>query len=252
MTITSVSMTLVVPMYNEERRVGDCALPLINFVENWSSDSRLIFVDDGSSDATVEKLNVIIDESGSKRVSVLRRPHEGKGSALRSGLLRADTELAGFCDLDLATPLGELQRLFATSYSHDALVIGSRSHADAQLLRRESKKRELAGRAFNRFVQMLLCPGIRDTQCGAKVAPSRIWHRILLDSQENGFAWDVEVIAAALWAGIRVLEMGVRWSHDERSKVNVSRDGVSMVLAVMKLKSRPLTRGRRRGVAAGP
>ncbi len=239
-------MTLVVPMYNEERRIGECALHLIDFVESWSKDSRLIFVDDGSSDATLEKLNVIIEESGSRRVCVLRRPHEGKGSALRSGLLHSNTELAGFCDLDLATPLRELNRLFTTSYSLDALVIGSRSHVDAHVIRHESKKRELAGRAFNKFVQMLICPGIKDTQCGAKVAPSWIWNRILLDSKENGFAWDVEVISSALRTGITVLEMGVHWSHDERSKVNVKRDGVSMVLAVMKLKSRQLAQSRSR------
>ncbi len=250
MSTIDTSLTLVVPVYNEERRIGECAPLLIHYIDEWAPSSRLLFVDDGSEDATPEKLKVIIEESVSDKAEIVRRPHEGKGSAVRFGLRQSKTDVAAFCDLDLATPLDELSRLIELSRLREALVVGSRAQFDSHILRHEARAREIAGRVFNKLVQILLCPGIKDTQCGAKAAPTWIWQMILQVSIENGFAWDVEVIAEALLASLEVVETGVRWSHDGRSRVNVGHDGIAMVLAVMKLKSRLMGRSIARKVNA--
>ncbi len=234
------SLSLVVPLFNEEVRVAESLAPLFEYVERCKPGSRLIFVDDGSSDRTADVVEMFIAESGSDSISLVRRPHLGKGAAVRYGLGMADTDLAAFCDVDLATPLDELSRVVEIACKVDGLAIGSRAVADTELKVRESLRREVAGRAFNWLVQSLVCPGVQDTQCGAKAAPVWVWKVLLAESVEDGFAWDVEVVSKALKVGIRVEEVGVRWLHDDRSRVNVGRDGLNMVGAVLRLKFKSL------------
>ena len=240
---SGTTLTLVVPVYNEEARVTDSVWQLVDYIKTWPHGSRLIFVDDGSDDSTPKKIDEILHEQDFSGATLERLDHLGKGAAVRHGLIHSETTLAAFCDLDLATPLNELTRLIMLSAQNDSLIIGSRSIAVAEVVYHESLKRRIAGKAFNKLVRMLLCPGITDTQCGAKAATTRIWHNLLVTSVENGFAWDVEVVAQAIHSKIEIIEVPVKWTHDKRSRVNVGRDGMNMVLSVLKIKGRIVTRG---------
>jgi SAM-dependent methyltransferase len=91
--------------------------------------------------------------------------------------------------------------------------------------------REALGRSYNRLLQATVTPGIVDTQCGAKFAATELWHQIIAECHENGYAWDAEVIAVARALMIPVREVPIEWRHDDRSKVNVFRDGSVMVAA---------------------
>ena len=94
----------------------------------------------------------------------------------------------------------------------------------------------MLGRAYNKVVQLSLLPGIVDTQCGAKAAPTSVWLRIIPYGREFGFAWDVEMIALARAAGIRVREIGVEWRHQEGSRVRPLRDGGRMLRAIPRIR----------------
>lgn len=243
----SSSLTLVVPVFDERARVPEFAPLLADFVGGLPPGSELLFVDDGSRDETPELLERLAASRPGGRIRVLRRPHEGKGAAVSAGLAAARAELAGFCDLDLSTPLEDLARVIRSASRADVLATGSRDLASSTLVRRESRLRELLGRAYNRLLQATVAPGIVDTQCGAKVARRAVWERILPWCREPGFAWDAEAIAVALALGIPVQEVPIAWRHDGRSKVRVLRDGGEMVLATPRIMR---TAGRAR--AASP
>ena len=120
------SLTLVVPVYNEALRFELFASQLRDFIARCPGGSELIFVDDGSSDGTPGT-----DTSGS--LSIVAKfqfaccggPHRGKGAALAVGLTSASSEMACFCDFDLATPLDELVRIVAAAEGMPILWIGS-------------------------------------------------------------------------------------------------------------------------------
>jgi len=229
------TLCLVVPMYNEEERVAETLDPLIEFIGSKGEGSRLLFVDDGSTDGTVDVVRGRLERRDCDNADMLTRPHAGKGAAIRSGLLQARTDVAAFCDVDLATPLNELDRIVNAADTGSCLAVGSRATQDAALENRETRRRELAGRTFNRVVRHSLCGGIVDTQCGAKAAPSAVWRRVLDHSNEEGFAWDVEVIALCLRLEIPVREIGITWNHDERTRVRVLHDGMAMVRSVPRI-----------------
>jgi dolichyl-phosphate beta-glucosyltransferase len=231
------SLTLVVPLYNEEERVAQSAPELLRFMGRFPVGSELIFVDDGSTDATVAAVEAAVATTDDDvAVRVLRRPHRGKGAAVGAGLGAAQAEYAGFCDVDLSTSLDQLEEVLRAARMGPVLAIGSRDVVGSTLVKRQSALRETLGRAYNRAVQLLLVPGISDTQCGTKVARTDLWRAILPHCTEEGFAWDVEAIAVARRLGIVVQEVAVRWHHDDRSRVRVGRDGLKMVAALGRIK----------------
>lgn len=228
------SLSLVVPVFDEQVRLAESGPQLVEFMSRFAAGSELIIADDGSSDSTLD-VATRLQAASTPRVTVLRLPHAGKGAALRAGLQSARGEFSAFCDVDLATPLEDVERLVLAATAGPVMAIASRDVVTTTIVRPESPERELLGKLYNRLVQTALVPGIRDTQCGAKAASSMIWKEILPHTHEVGFAWDVEVIGVARKLGLAVWEYGVAWSHDSRSKVRPLHDGIAMVRAVPRI-----------------
>jgi dolichyl-phosphate beta-glucosyltransferase len=226
---------LVVPLYNEESRFEEFGQQLVDFLNAQGTGSELVFVDDGSDDATTDLVEALIAKNPGPRIALLRRPHAGKGAAVAAGLAVATAPWAAFCDLDLSTPLDQLERVVHAAQRADVLAVGSRDLAGSTLVRPEGPVREALGRAYNRLLQATITPGVVDTQCGAKAASRRVWQLILPECRETGYAWDAETIAIARARAIPVHEVPIQWRHDDRSKVNVGRDGVAMVLATPRI-----------------
>lgn len=251
--VAGETLSVVVPVYNESRRFGMYATKFCEFISSYPSGSELIFVDDGSTDDTASLADCLVREHPQITIILICRPHLGKGAAVRTGLEAATGDLAGFCDIDLATPLEEFSRLVDAARSPFVLAIGSRGTASSRISARQQWYREALGKAYNRAVQYLLLPGIVDTQCGAKVASSVVWKKVNDLCQEDGFAWDVEAIAIARLLGIAVDQIGIEWRHRDGSQVHVLRDGVAMLWALRRIRERVIARrgDRSRGVEGG-
>jgi dolichyl-phosphate beta-glucosyltransferase len=231
-TSANDALTMVVPLYNEVERFSEAWPQLAKWIGEQPAGSELIFVDDGSDDGTADLVERTIADAPTVRARSIRNPHLGKGAAVQAGLLAASTPVSGFCDVDLATPLDQLDIIVAAASRSSVLAIGSRDVAASRLIQRESYVREVLGKVFNRYIQLTLAPGISDTQCGAKAAHTALWHAVLERSREEKFAWDCEIVAIARRLGFTVQEVAIEWRHDERSRVRVGRDGAAMVRAV--------------------
>lgn len=230
------SWGVVVPVYNEADRIDE----YVPRLAEWAAEraTALLFVDDGSTDGTADRIEGLLDGATGR---VLRRPHAGKGAAVAAGLRAVAGEVKAFCDLDLSTPLSDLARIVDLAARAPLLVIASRDVVGSSLVTPEGKGRETLGRAYNRLLQLLVTPGVVDTQCGAKAARASVWDSVLPHCAEAGFAWDAEVVATALRLGIDVREVPVAWTHDDRTRVRVLRDGVAMVTAAARIARRRLT-----------
>ena len=243
-------VSVVVPVWNEEIRLAANGERLAQFVSLIAGGGELVLVDDGSDDATLRIAEQLASDFA-PCVRVVSASHGGKGAALRAGIAAASGETVAFCDVDLATPLGDLGRLVENAQRASALVIGSRDTETSRLLRHESAARELLGKLYNRMAQSVLVPGIRDTQCGAKAASAEVWQLLLAHTREDGFAWDLEVVAVATRLGVPVVEVGVEWSHQPGSKVHVAADGLRMVRAIPRIRRRLPARSQARSEVLG-
>jgi glycosyltransferase involved in cell wall biosynthesis len=215
--VSRLFLSIVVPAYNEESRIGSCidrmreALPAL--VPSW----EIIVADDGSRDGTRDE--VAARAAGDDRIRLLALPHHGKGEAIRRGLLEAQGEWRYIADADLATPPDDLPRFLAHTRDAGAeLIIGSREAPGSRRLD-ESWVRHWIGRFFNWFVRLLIVPGISDTQCGFKLFSARAVEATCPYLTIQGFAFDVEMLALARRAGLSIREVGVTWDGNQESRV---------------------------------
>jgi glycosyltransferase involved in cell wall biosynthesis len=248
MTLPSVS--LVMPAFNEERR-----LPRVfDILATSAADdlraaglelTEVVIADDGSTDETAKLLfDAAADDP---RLRALPPPHggpRGKGAALRRGILATTSQYVLLSDVDLATPLAEAAALSERLRDGADVAIGSRD-LPGSTLQNAPAYRKLIGRAFNRGVRAATGLPYRDTQCGFKLMRTGIAQELARTQLVPGFAWDVELLMRAQAAGLRVDEVPVCWVHDHDSRVRVVSAGARMGADVVRLSAALRGRSRR-------
>ena len=227
----SVSLSIVVPAYNEAVRLGTTLPKILDYLSNNVPESELIVVDDGSTDTTAAAASEILSAAERVRTSVLSyQSNLGKGRAVRLGLLASRGEVALFSDADLSTPITETPKLVEPILSGECdLSFGSRALDRTLIGVHQPWRREQGGRVFNLVVRLATGLPFWDTQCGFKAFRMSVCLPIIEGATVDRFGFDVELLYIAYRAGLRLKEVPVRWDHYEGSKVNVASDSVKML-----------------------
>jgi dolichyl-phosphate beta-glucosyltransferase len=226
-----VDLSVVIPAYNEGRRLEATLRRIVGFLENREGTFEVIVVDDGSADRTAE-----VAENFEGPVYLLRLArNRGKGAALRHGVVASSGAAVLLTDADLSTPIEEVEKL-APYLARSELVLGSRAVAGADIQERQSRHRELLGKTFNLFIRCLGAGPIRDTQCGFKLIRGEVARELFPLLRIDRFAYDVELVFEARRKGYRIAEVGVEWSDAPFSRVRPFRDGFQMVGDVLRMR----------------
>jgi dolichyl-phosphate beta-glucosyltransferase len=225
-------LSIVVPAYNEERRLPTTLDTIITYLRAQDYPAELVIADDGSSDGTVQAVEKFLDSCPGLRL--IRNDHRGKAYAVRSGVLAAEGQYVIFTDADLAVPIEETGKALAALMEGHDVVIGSREATGAQRYN-EPFYRHLMGRVFNVIVRLLALPDLQDTQCGFKglrrdVAQD-LFQRLRLYGADAGMikggavtGFDVELLFLARKRGYTIKEVPVQWYYGTDAKVNPIRD----------------------------
>lgn len=136
----------------------------------------------------------------------------GKGRDVRAGMLVARGEHVLFTDADSATPLHHIDRAVALLRDGCDVVIGSRELAAMHAQWSRSVTSQLA----NGLVRALLLPGIADTQCGFKAFRRAIVPGLFEPLETLGWGFDLEILARARGATLRIAELAVHDWHDPK------------------------------------
>ncbi len=229
-------LALIVPAYNEEERIGPTLARINEYLGSQTYTWSVTVVSDGSRDKTCEVVRGF-NEDRPNFALIDSQPNRGKGFVVRKGMLSTDAEFLAFSDADLATPIEEIEKLFAAIESSGAdIAIGSRPLKESNLEIRQPWHRELLGRVFNLAVQTLGIRGIHDTQCGFKLFRSEVARDVFERCKLDGFGFDFEALMVARDLGYQIAEVPVRWRHQEGSKVVLLRDGPRMLRDLVKLR----------------
>jgi dolichyl-phosphate beta-glucosyltransferase len=232
------TLAIVVPAFNEERRLGALFDALERDADRVADAARfrleeVIVVDDGSTDAT-GRLLAEYDLGGRLRIVRLTR-NEGKGAAVREGMHRAQADFALVTDVDLSTPLDDLATLAAAHAEGADVAIGSRALDSSRVLVRQPAYREAMGKAFNLALRILTGLPHRDTQCGFKLFRLET-ARTLFDQQRvRGFAYDAEICVLARQRGLRVVEVPVRWTNHPDTRVKLFTSSSQMGIDLLRI-----------------
>jgi len=230
-------LSIVVPAYNEARRIRDTLERLCQMQQSKPYPVELIVVDDGSKDQTVQ---TVVEFPGIRMVRNDR--NHGKGYSVRHGVLEARGEFVLFTDADLSTPIEEVDKLLSTLQENGAdAAIASRALERELIGVHQPWLREMGGRFFNLLVRAFTGLKLHDTQCGFKLFNRSSTRRAFEKLRIEGFGFDPELLFLIERAGGRIVEVPVRWNDNPATKVRFLRDSLEMFLDLIAIRWRSLT-----------
>jgi glycosyltransferase involved in cell wall biosynthesis len=227
-------LSIVVPAYNEARRIRDTLEKLCQFKALAPYSIELIVVDDGCTDSTVET----VSEFPGVRLVRNDRNH-GKGFTVRHGVLEARGELILITDVDLSAPIEEVDKLLSALQSSGAdAAIGSRALRRELIGIHQPLFREMAGRFFNLLVRVFTGLRLHDTQCGFKLFKRATTRRAFERMRVEGFGFDPELLFLIERGGGRIVEVPVRWNDNPATRVRFLRDSARMFFDLIAIRWR--------------
>lgn len=234
---TIPAISLIIPSYNEQSRIAPTLRNAAEYLSANYPEFELIVVDDGSSDQTKAVVLELAKEIPQLRLLALNN-NRGKGYAVKFGVLNSRGLLVGFADADGSTPIEELKRLSQALANGAEIAIGSRALKSNDTQVEALWYRRLLGRLFNLVINLVVVPGIADTQCGFKLFTRRAADFVFSRQSSERFSFDVEILHIAQRAAIGIAEVPVNWHNVPGSKVNLITDALQMLYDACRFRLR--------------
>lgn len=252
----TVKLSVIVPAYNEEKRIGRMLDETLSFLKRKQSFEQksgekfsyeIIVVDDGSSDQTSQVVNKYIREETTELIRLLKlSKNRGKGGAIRRGMMVARGEQLLMADADGATQFSCLDDLMAglekmcrkssVAETH-GIAIGSRSHlVDTEQVVNRKWYRNILMHGFHFIVWLLCVKNIKDTQCGFKLFTRKTARFLFPNQHVERWAFDVELLFLAESHGIPMVEVGVTWEEIDGSKLSPLWSSLEMARDILRVR----------------
>ncbi len=227
-------ISLCIPMYNESSIIEKTAKELDSYMsKHFGSDYEIIFSDDGSVDGSAD----IVNGLNLKNVKVVGyEKNQGKGCAVRHGVLSSCGDIVIFTDADLA---------YGVDVIDEAVKIIERKEQPVLVASRAKHKegyegytaiRKLASKTYIKLLNLFGGIKISDAQCGFKAFDGEVGRRIFSLCKTNNFAFDLEVILWAQKLKLPIYEMPAKIINHRESKVNLLRDSFKMLKEISAIK----------------
>ncbi len=227
-------LSVIIPAYNETKRLPLTLIDIDKHLSGSNYSYEIIVVNDGSQDATAA-----ITRRFSHLIKNLRlidnKENHGKGWVVRQGMLEAKGNIRLFTDADNSTSIDQFNKMIPYLKDGYEAVIGSRDIKGAQMMSPQPWYRRLAGNIGNLIIQILVLPGISDTQCGFKVFTEEAAEKIFPLTKINRWGFDVEALALAKTLGYKIKEIPVTWVNSPFSLVKPSAY-LEVLWEVLKIK----------------
>lgn len=228
-------LSIVIPCFNEQDRLPATLDAIKAYMSARGEPYELILSDDGSTDRTPGVISAAMKDSENVR-SVRLPQNRGKGRALAEGVKISTGDRVLLTDADLSTPIDELPKLEARLDEGAGVAIASRALRGSQIVIHQPAYRVLMGKVFNLIVQVMLLPGLWDTQCGFKLFRGDLARSVFAELQTDGFGYDPEALYRAKRRGEKIAEVPVVWKHSAPTKVAPFRHSLDMFRDVVRTR----------------
>lgn len=228
-------LSLVVPAYNEAApdRLPKSLREIIEFVDAQQFDVEVIIVNNNSSDETLEIASTAAEDH--KYIRAMTETTQGKGAAVRSGMLAATGQYLFICDADLSMPVAEVLKFLPSELGQYDIAIASREAPGSKRIG-EPEIRHIMGRVFNLIVKVVAIHSLNDTQCGFKCFRRDVAMDLFPYQTIDGWAFDVELLFIAQKRGYSIIEIPITWIYKDHSKIKPLTDSVNMVLETLRIR----------------
>ena len=235
-----MKISIIIPSYNEERRIGRTLKAYSEFFEDLrkkkEADYEILVVINNTTDKTEE---IVKDfRKKNKRIIYLNFRRGGKGFAVIEGFkdaLKRNSDLIGFTDADMATP-PESFYLLVQNIGGGSGAIASRYIKGSKILPKPSFRTLVMASVFNFIVRSLFLFNFRDTQCGAKLFRREAVSSIIGKMTITQWAFDIDLLYQLKRKGFAVKEIPIKWVEQEESKINMIKSPIQMFLSIIQLR----------------
>lgn len=216
--VRSPDVSVVVPLYNEEDSVGPLHRAVTDALVDLAEGYELVLVDDGSSDATLQRATALVGDDPRVRVVALRR-NFGQTAAMAAGIRCARGRTIVTMDGDLQNDPRDIPALIALLEQGFDLATGWRRK------RQDHGLRVAVSKAANRIMNHVMGVDVRDSGCSLKAYRAELIQSLPLHGEMHRF-----IPALSQLAGARVVQIEVR--HHAR-RFGHSKYGFSRIYKVM-------------------
>lgn len=238
-------LSVVIPCYDEMANLQKGVLDKVrHFLDKKKFPYEVLIVDDGSSDGSTDFIQQFAKENTSFKL--IQISHFGKAGAVTKGVLQAKGEFVLFADMDQATPIEEVDKLFPYFKDGYDIVIGSRGG----VRKGAPWTRAIMGTGMI-FLRSAIVGlhGIKDTQCGFKMFRGEVAQKLFykIDKLHHGFhkvggssvsaGFDVELLYLAQQQGYKIKEVPVSWLYVETRRVNPINDSIQGLAELFRIRS---------------
>lgn len=225
-----IEISIVIPVYNEEKRIGKTLDSLIlKRRDLFFSIGQVIIVDDGSKDKT---LDIIEEFKHRLPIKIIKnKKNSGAGNAIKKGLAANSSQFVVYADADESTNWLSLNNFFPPLMMGADIVIGTRKIINIK----KPIIRKISSLTFKYIGWYLLGLKYKDLYCGFKAFKKDVAQRISKDMFVNDFAVSPEILFLANKFNFKVFEIPVDWKHDYASKVTLLC-GIKCLISNFKIK----------------
>lgn len=227
-----VFWSIIVPAYNESSRLFHLE-SIAGYLKSLKQSSELIVVNDGSRDDTLTKLEKLSQKLNFKLISY--PVNHGKGYAIKQGMLAAKGEYALFLDIDLSTPINQIEKIVPL-LTPNRVLIGTRKTKGAVVAVHQPFIRETLGKGFTLLSQIFTQVWVSDFTCGFKCFPIKAAHQIFKASRIYRWGFDSEIIYLAHKYQYQIKEVPVTWTNDTQTKVKFPQDLINSLMELLRIR----------------
>ena len=229
-------LSVIIPAYNEEKRLPKTLAEIDGYLRRQNYDYEILVVNDGSKDKTAQVGKSLIPAIKNLKITGYEN-NQGKGFAVRFGMLEAKGDYRLFTDADNSTSLNQIEKMWPYFEEGYDVVIGSRDIKGAVLDPPQPWIRNIImGEGFKLYRKLIIgLWGVEDTQCGFKCLAEKAVQEIFPKCLISRFAFDPEILVIARKTGYKIKEVPVYWKNDLDSKVKF-KSVVNMALDLIKIR----------------
>lgn len=222
----NIYLSVIIPCYKGYDLLRENLPVLQEYLKKQSYSYEIIIVDDGSRDESLKEFS-----SDNNCIYMCLEKNEGKGAAVKKGMLAANGQYRIFTDADIPYDLSVIGTILNYLDKKDmAMVAGDRTLPASEYYGKITQKRELGSKLFRFIAGRFITGGIHDTQCGIKGFNAQTADDLFSRSRIRGFAFDAEIYYLALKRNLDIKKIPVTLRSNQGKSVKLVKHGLGMIV----------------------